>query len=150
MKKILRALCHVRRRSGEISPLLWWMSCALCLLSCFTVQGYAYNKELDLAVKLMLEQKYYEALDECSRAERAVSGYEKSELYFVKGQCLMNLDNYSDAREVFKKAVSDAKGQLWIKIYIGIADSFFMERRYDDAISVYTQLLEKMTLILKL
>jgi tetratricopeptide (TPR) repeat protein len=115
----------------------------LCLSFCFLPKAYAYNKKLDLAVKLMLEKKYYEALDECYRNERFVSGYDKSELYFVQGQCLMSLDNYSDAREVFKKAASKAKGQLWIKVYMGIADSFFMEKRYDDAISVYEQLLEK-------
>ncbi|MFH1061384.1 MAG: SPOR domain-containing protein [Candidatus Omnitrophota bacterium] len=113
----------------------------ICLGICS--RAYSYGAALDEAVKLMLKNDYYAALDECHRLERILSGYDKSELLYIEGECFSLLEDYDQAREVFKQGLKNSKGELSTKIYLGIADSYFMQHGYDKAISIYKQLLEK-------
>jgi tetratricopeptide (TPR) repeat protein len=113
----------------------------ICLL--FYSRVYAYGAAVDQAVKLMLENDYYAALDECHRLENVLSGSDKTELLYVEGECYALLEDYEHARDVFKQGLKNATGELATKIYIGIADGYFMQQEYDKAINIYKQLLDK-------
>ncbi len=105
--------------------------------------AYTHNKPLDEAVRRMLKEDYNGAIDECERLERYGDKQLKAEALYLKGACLLKTENYIRAHEVFKKALSYAKGEVSTEIYIGIADSYFMQQKYSKAILIYEQLLEK-------
>ena len=105
--------------------------------------AYTHNKSLDEAVTRMLKEDYNGAVDECERLERYGDKQLKAEALYLKGACFFKIENYTKAREVFKKALSYAKGEASTEIYMGIADSYFMEYKYSKAIAIYEQLLDK-------
>jgi tetratricopeptide (TPR) repeat protein len=105
--------------------------------------AYSYSKTLEPAVTAMLQENYYKALDECYRLEHTANGQVKTEIFYAEGVCLLSLGEYSRARDVFKKAADAAQGTLATEVYMGIADSHFLEGAYDNAITVYDQLLTK-------
>ncbi|MBU1086076.1 MAG: SPOR domain-containing protein [Candidatus Omnitrophica bacterium] len=105
--------------------------------------AYCYSTALDEVIKLMLKNDYYAALDECNRLERTYLGDEHAELLYAKAECYYLLENYEQARDIFKQGLKYAKGTLLTKLYIGIADTYFMQHGYDKAISIYKQLLDK-------
>jgi tetratricopeptide (TPR) repeat protein len=113
----------------------------ICLAICS--RAHAYSAALDGAIKLMLKNDYYAALEECNRLEKTLSGNDKVELIYIKGECFSRMENYDQAREVFKEGLKKAKGELSTKMYIGIADSYFMQNEWDKAIDIYQQLLKK-------
>lgn len=131
MKNFIKNLCLV--------------SFILCLLCSSVPKAYAYkyHKSLDGALALMLQGQYDKAIDECWGLERKSKNELKGEIRYLKGTCFMKLDMYADARKVFKKAITFAKGDLSTEVYMGIADSYFMERKYSKAIVIYEQLLAK-------
>ncbi|MBU1042859.1 MAG: SPOR domain-containing protein [Candidatus Omnitrophica bacterium] len=104
---------------------------------------YAYTAKLDQTVKLMLKNDYYAAIDECNRLETNLSGHDKREMLYLKGDCFAQLENYEQARDIFRQALKQTKEEHSTKIYIAIADTYFMQHGYDKAISIYKQLLEK-------
>ena len=93
----------------------------------------------------MLKENYNGAIDECEQLARYGDKQLKAEALYLKGTCLLKTENYFRAREVFKKALSYAKGDLSTEVYMGIADSYFMQQMYHKASIVYEQLLEKIT-----
>ncbi len=113
----------------------------ICLAIC--ANAYSYAPALDKAVKLLLKNDYYAAIDECNQLERVLTGNDKAELLYVKGECFSSLGKYEEARDFFKQGINPAKGEISTKIYIAIADTYFMEHGYDKAISIYKQLLDK-------
>ena len=115
----------------------------LILMAVFFVADlYAYSPKLGDAIEKMYNDDYYGAIDECDNQYRNASDIEKAEILYIQGECFMQLENYQKARDIYKQALKSTNGYLEAKIYTGIADSFFMQRRYDDAISVYKQLFE--------
>lgn len=117
----------------------------IVLLICLGIcsRAYSYGAALDQAIKLMLKNDYYAALEECNRLEKTLSGNDKVELLYLKGECFSRMENYDQAREVLKEGLKKAKGELLTKIYISIADSYFMQNEWDKAIDIYLQLLKK-------
>ncbi|MFH1093069.1 MAG: SPOR domain-containing protein [Candidatus Omnitrophota bacterium] len=124
---------------------LWGMTCVLCILSCFIAQvfAYDYSRSLDEALSLILQDDYAQAIDECQRLERYSKQELKGEILYLEGTCFMKLDMYEDARKVFKKAIPFAKGNLVTEVYMGIADSYFMQKKYGQAVTVYEQIIDK-------
>jgi len=116
-------------------------------IACFAVcvSAYCYAPALDKAVKLLLENDYYAAIDECNQLERSLIGSDKAELLYVKGECFSSLGKYEKARDFLKQAINYAEGEISTKIYIAIADTYFMQHGYDKAISIYKQLLDNNT-----
>ncbi len=125
--------------------ILCLVTCVLCLVgsSVSNVYAYKYNRSLDAALTLMLHGEYQSALDECWNLEHIEKKELKGEIWYLRGICFMELNMYVQARKVFKEAIPFAKGDLSTEIYIGIADSYFIERKYSKAITIYEQLLNK-------
>ncbi|MFH1460732.1 MAG: SPOR domain-containing protein [Candidatus Omnitrophota bacterium] len=117
---------------------LWSVVCGLL----FSVDAFAYSPKLDQAVKFMLEGKYYEALDECYAQERTGNNGLKAESLAIQGECFTKLGEYAQARDAYKKGINYTSGDLQTQLYMGIADSYLMEYAFDNAISVYEQLLK--------
>jgi len=125
----------------------------LCLVTCILYVGgsfspaafaYTYNRELDKALKSMLKGDYHDAIDKCVYIENRSSQKSlKAEALYLKGTCFMKLEEYEKARNIFKKALSKTRGDLLTEIYIAIGDSYFMDKEYNKAISVYKQLADK-------
>ncbi len=117
----------------------------LCLLGSFlpNVYAYKYSRALDGALALILQGDYDQAINECRRLERSSKKEIKGEILYLKGTCFMKLDMYADARKIFKKALPFTEGDLSTEVYMGIADSYFMQQKYRKAILIYEQLLEK-------
>jgi len=101
------------------------------------------NKVFDDVLALILKGKYNEALDECNRLERKIDKRLKTELYYLQGTCLLQQEEFELAQDAFKKALPYAKGELSLEIYMGIADSYFQQYNFKQAISIYEQLLSK-------
>jgi len=119
---------------------------ACLIFTCaFTVSSFAYtySRQVDAALSLMLNADYEAAVDECSRLADTKNNNIKAEVLLVKGTCLIKMGKYMQARDVLKKAIPYAQGDLAIELYMGIADTYFMQQEYDNAISVYKQLLTK-------
>lgn len=120
----------------------------LVLVSVGCSNGFAFthSKMLNEVVSSILQENYYEALDKCYRLERQVEQGTKGEVLFLEGVCLSKLEEYEQARAVFKKALSCIdKGELSQEVYLGIADTYFMENAFSQAIDIYEQLLVKYT-----
>ncbi len=137
MRSCIKILCFSRALLG--------ITCVLCLLGSFVPNTYAYkySRSLDGALSLMLQGNYDQAIDECRRLERYSKKDLKGEALYLKGTCFMSLGMYKDARKVFKNALSFTEGDLSTEVYMGIADSYFMQQKYSKAIVIYEQLLEK-------
>lgn len=106
--------------------------------------AYGYTKSLDPVFAKMLRGEFGEALNECSRLERgAADKAAKGEIFYVEGVCLFNMEYYEKARDAFRKAIPYIQKPLSTELYIGIADTYFMQHNYDDAVSIYDQLLTK-------
>ena len=124
---------------------LWSVVCGLLSASIFSIEAFAYNysKSLDSALTLLLQEDYDLALNECNLLESNSKKELKGEIMFLKGTCFMKLDMYEEARNVFKKALPFSGGNLSAEVYMGIADSYFMQQKYEEAIVIYEQLLNK-------
>lgn len=120
-------------------------SCVLCLVSCFTAQAYAYeySRSLDGALSLMLRGEYVQAIDACRSLELNAKNDLKSEILYLQGNCFMKLDRQEDARVTFKKALPFARGDLATELYMSIADTYFLQKKYQQAIVIYEQMLTK-------
>jgi len=118
-----------------------------CFVFTYTFLGssfaYTHSRQVDAALSLMLNADYEAAVDECSRLTDTKNNNIKAEALLVKGTCLIKMDKYTQARDVLKEALPYAQGDLSIELYMGIADTYFMQQEYDNAISVYKQLLTK-------
>lgn len=124
---------------------LYLVTCVLCLVGSFSpvAFGYTYSSQFNETLEAMLKGDYYDALDQCEFLTQTQAKTIKAEALYLKGTCLMNLDSYANARSIFKEAALYATSELLTEVYMGIADSFFMEQEYSKAISVYEQLIDK-------
>ncbi len=66
---------------------------------------------------------------------------EKKEVLYLMGLSYVKLDNFSEARKMFHKILAMKGGKLRQDAYIGIADSYFHEKSFSKAISVYEDVL---------
>lgn len=105
--------------------------------------AYTYARALDPVISAMLQDNYGKALEECRLLERTANKSVQGDVLLAEGVCLTNLGDYAQARDVFKQATAEAQGALLTELYIGIADSFFLQEDYDKAIDIYNQLLTK-------
>ncbi len=105
--------------------------------------AFSYSKRLDEVLASILKGNYGAALDKCYDLEPRARGYIKGEVLHLEGVCLMEFKEYDLAREAFKKAIPYAKGDLAIEVYMGIADTYFMQYTYDKAIKIYDQMINK-------
>ena len=62
---------------------------------------------------------------------------EKKELFYIEGLACLKLGKFQQAREIFKKILDIGGESYRQEAYIGIADSFFLEKNYDSAIKAY-------------
>lgn len=115
----------------------------LLLLLSTDVFAYTYDKFLNQAVEYLLKEDYDFAVQECNKFIDTANPHVKAEALHLKGTCLLESGQYAQAREIFKEARPFAKGDLRTEIFLGIADTYFMQKRYADAISIYEQLLNK-------
>jgi len=108
------------------------------------VQAYTFSTNVSIPLASMLKEDYYQALDECYALDRRTNrNSEKAEILHLKALCNYNLHNYADARELFKRSLKSSIGDLSTENYIGIADTYFMESNYKNAISIYKQIIDK-------
>ncbi|MBI4846536.1 MAG: SPOR domain-containing protein [Candidatus Omnitrophica bacterium] len=119
----------------------------LSLLVFSAVNAYAYtcSEAMNPIIKSILAEDYYKALDECYVLEKKSTADLKGEIFFTQGVCLMGVGEYEQAREVFKKALNYARGELSTEVYISIADTYFQGYDYDKAVNIYEQLLNSGT-----
>lgn len=121
---------------------LFLVAAAILLLTADAF-AYTYDKFLDQGVEYLLKEDYDFAIEECNKFIGSPNPQVKSEALQLKGVCLLESGQYDQSRKVFKEAISFARGDLQTEVYMGIADTYFLQKRYSDAIKVYGQLLNK-------
>ena len=65
----------------------------------------------------------------------------KKEVLYLTGVSYLKLKDYRKAREVFENILKMKGSRFREDAYIGIADSYFLEKKYDKAIQAYEGLL---------
>ncbi|MBU0633949.1 MAG: tetratricopeptide repeat protein [Candidatus Omnitrophica bacterium] len=121
-----------------------FLAIALFLLNVNNVSAYTFSSQLDEAMSLLLNSDYDGAIGECKRLEEDFpAGPLRGEIMLLEGNCYMSLDDYEQARKFLKKAIPYAEKALLEEVYITIADSYFSQQKYEDAVSIYKQLIEK-------
>ncbi|RKY37163.1 MAG: hypothetical protein DRP78_01825 [Candidatus Omnitrophota bacterium] len=115
----------------------------LSIVFCHNVFAYTYTKAVDEVVPFLLNGNYQKAYNLCSKLEHNAGKNSIAEIFYLQGVCLIHLQDYAQARDVLKKGLRKADSDLAIEIYLGIADTYFMEYSFDKAISIYKQLLTK-------
>ena len=115
---------------------------ALVLFQCINVYAYEFSSQTDKIVKAMLKKDYGDALDKSRALEIDSIDDIKAEALYFQGMTLVSLGEYYEARTIFEKALSLALGDLSIEVYMGIADSYFRQYSFKNALSVYTQVLD--------
>lgn len=74
--------------------------------------------------------------------ERRLSRNQKKEILYLAGLSYIQLGEFNRARDVFRN-ISEMRGDAFEEeAYIGIADSYFYEKKYDAAIDAYETVLE--------
>ena len=66
---------------------------------------------------------------------------EKKEVLYLTGLSYIKLGSFSKARETFRKILAMKSDQFRQDAYIGIADSYFYEKKFDKAIAAYEEVL---------
>ena len=79
-------------------------------------------------------------------AEKNLTSYrlsmkEKKEVLYLMGLSYIKLNNFASAREMFNKILAMKGNDFRQGAYIGIADSYFYEKNFTKAISVYENVL---------
>ncbi|MFH2138739.1 MAG: SPOR domain-containing protein [Candidatus Omnitrophota bacterium] len=115
----------------------------LVIFNTATSYAYALSKQADNIVSALLRGDSADALDKSRSMALKTQGPEKAEALYLQGVTLISLDEYKEAREVFKKALDCAEDELSIEIYMGIGDTYFNQQLFDQAISVYEQVLNQ-------
>ncbi|MCP4650904.1 MAG: tetratricopeptide repeat protein [PVC group bacterium] len=112
----------------------------LCLF-CSNVFAYTFSSNAREIIAAILQGHYRDALDKCYALEYEAAGVVKGEALYLQGACLMQRSDYKEARDAFKQALPFIEGDLVIEAYMGIADTYFEQYTFKDAISIYEQLL---------
>ena len=75
-------------------------------------------------------------------SERRLSRNQKKEVLYLTGLSYIQLGEFNKARNLFWN-ISEMRGDAFEEeAYIGIADSYFYEKEYDDAIDAYETVLD--------
>jgi tetratricopeptide (TPR) repeat protein len=94
--------------------------------------------------KDMLNENYAAAVTTARTVlDRPLSLNEKRKVNYLVGICYLKLANGSRAREYFKRGMSDKTDTITLDCLRGIADSYYVETQYIEAIKRYDYILAK-------
>lgn len=103
-------------------------------------------KLLDYPKECLLRGDYEGALTACQRLlEEPTAKKFKADVLYLMGLSTLKLGRFLEARSYFNDVIlMEAKGEdLKSNAYLGIADAYFLEGRFDNALDAYNQVLSK-------
>ena len=74
--------------------------------------------------------------------KREPTSFKKRQAYYLMGLSFLKLANTEKARECFKEAINYKLDSITINSNIGIADSYFIDKKFYEAINKYKDILE--------
>ena len=93
------------------------------------------------AEQAFLKEDYEEAVIICNAY---VTHGDKidDELQYIAGRALLKLGRFAEARNRFSRILNDNDSDIFLdKAYIGLADSYFLEKNYEEAKSYYEKVI---------
>lgn len=124
----------------KIFKIIIWVTAALFLLPAVS---YARDNAENLAdvEKLFMEAKYDRVIIEADRLISA-GAHGREELNYLKGLSLMQLNRFTESRQALEYMVERyPRGKRAFDGYTGIGDSYFLEGKYNEAITAYNNAL---------
>jgi len=93
--------------------------------------------------KLFMEEKYDSVITEAGKLIDA-GAHGREELFYLKGLSQMQLNRFSPSRETFEYMVERyRRGKRAFDGYIAIGDSYFLEGKFNEALTAYNNALSK-------
>ncbi|MCM8813997.1 MAG: SPOR domain-containing protein [Candidatus Omnitrophica bacterium] len=96
---------------------------------------------LDTATQALLQGNAAQAAEECDRLERSMPAALLGDIALLRGHCLYEQEDYTEARASYKQALRHLKGAASVPAYLGVADTYIQQGKIDYAFSIYEQLL---------
>ncbi len=111
------------------------------LTSCTSLLGSAGDSSAEKGLELYNEGKYEEAIDELDNAiEKGTDKYELREVYSALGGSYLELDDYENAIDTYKKAIDEDSTSVSNWVNLGVA--YRQNGDLSDAEECYTKALE--------
>lgn len=129
----------IRRSSFVVRVLLLFL-----IMSWYAVSVYARTDAETLAEveKLFMEAKYDRVVVEGGKLIDA-GAHGREELCYLKGLSLIQLNRFGEARQIFEYMIERyPRGKRAFDGYIGIGDAYFLERKYNEAVAAYNDVLK--------
>ena len=115
----------------------------IMLITAFTGTSYARAtvESLSQVEKMFMQGKYERVISESTKLIDA-GAYGREELFYLKGLSQMQLTRFRESRQTFEYMVERyPKGKRAFDGYIGMGDAYFLEGKYPESISSYSDAL---------